>query len=142
MSCGATARRAYLILQNEIAVLSLSNAKRIEFFVNEAIELADPTIANIRFELTTNINLTEKSVELLLSVFFSNETGNVFMKIKTSNIFIVLELANFQYPVKKSFDLPDNILVTLLSLSISHTRALLAKNALGTKFTELYINVV
>lgn len=123
--------------------IAVKKIKEVEFFVNEEIELASPPIANISFELTTNINLDEKSVEMLLTTFFTDTIqGNMFMKIKTSNVFLFLELINFHKNETNEFDIPDNVLVTFLSLSISHTRALLAKNALGTKFADLYIPIV
>lgn len=123
--------------------IAVKKIKEIEFFVNEEIELANPPIPNISFELTINIDLNEKSVEMLLTTFFTDTIqGNVFMKIKTSNVFLFLELANFHKLETSEFDIPDNVLVTFLSLSISHSRALLAKNALGTKYTDLYIPIV
>ena len=123
--------------------IAVKKIKEVEFFVNEEIELANPPIASISFELTTNINLDEKSVEMLLTTFFTDTIqGNMFMKIKTSNVFLFLELTNFHKPETNKFDIPDNVLVTFLSLSISHSRALLAKNALGTKFADLYIPIV
>lgn len=123
--------------------IAVKKIKEVEFFVNEEIEIANPPIANIKFELTTNIILDDKSIEMLLTTYFvDQDQGNMFMKIKTSNVFLFLELANFHKPENNEFDIPDNVLVTFLSLSISHSRALLAKNALGTKFADIYIPIV
>ncbi|MBC7411892.1 MAG: hypothetical protein H7331_05495 [Bacteroidia bacterium] len=38
--------------------------------------------------------------------------------------------------------LPDSIIITLLSLSISHTRALLYNRTLGTKYENYIIPIV
>jgi len=123
--------------------IAVKKIKDVEFFVNEELELADPHFANISFELKTNINLEEKSVEMLLTTLFSEPSqGNLFMKIKTSNVFLFLEIADFYNTENNQFNIPDNILVTFLSLSISHSRALLSKNSLGTKFAEMYIPIV
>lgn len=123
--------------------IAVKKIKEVEFFVNEEIELANPPVANIKFELTTNIILDDKSIEMLLTTYFVDQVqGNMFMKIKTSNVFLFLELANFHKPENNEFDIPDNVLVTFLNLSISHSRAMLAKNALGTKFADLYIPIV
>lgn len=123
--------------------IGIKKIKEIEFFINEDITLKNPQEFNIRFELTTNIILAENYVEMVLSAIFSaGSDDNVFLKIRTSNLFIILELSSFHNVENDSFDIPDNALVTLLSLSISHTRALLAKNSIGTKFSELIIPIV
>lgn len=123
--------------------IAIKKIKEVEFIVNEELELSNPPAANITFELTTNFNLKEKSVELLLSASFEDsEQGSVFMKIRTSNVFLLNELAEFQNPDGDSFNIPDNVMVTLFSLSVSHTRALMAKNALGTKFAEMYLPII
>lgn len=128
--------------QTQVSI-AVKKIRDIEFFINEEFDLANPPIANIGFELTTNFNLEEKSVEMLLATTFVDPAnGNVIMRIKTSNVFLFLELANFHKPERNEFDLPDNVMVTFLSLSISHSRALLAKNALGTKLSDLYIPIV
>lgn len=122
--------------------IAIKKIKEIEFSINENAGL-DPSAANITFELTTNVNIEEKQVEMILAVFFSDpEKSSMLMKIKTSNVFTVLELAQFHDRKSNIFNIPDNIIVTLLSLSISHSRALLAKNALGTRYADLYIPIV
>lgn len=125
------------------ANIAIKKIKDVEFFVNEDVNIDDPLRINIGFELTTNFSLSEKMVELVLSTQFSNSpTGVVFMKIKVSNVFLVMELEKFFNSELKTFSIPDNVMVTFLSLSISHSRALLSKSALGTKFSELYIPIV
>lgn len=123
--------------------IRVKKIKDIEFFVDEEITLDNPEEFALGFELKINIKLEDNSVEMLLSAIFSDKPqGNIFMKIKTSNVFLLLELANFQNQDKNGFEIPDNLLVTLLSISISHTRALLAKNSIGTKFADIYIPIV
>lgn len=130
------------------ANIAIKKIKEVEFFVNEDVNIEDPLRINIGFELTTNFSLSEKTVELVLSTQFSNRpisnrpSGVVFMKIKVSNVFVVMELEQFLNSELKTFSIPDNVMVTFLSLSISHSRALLSKSALGTKFAELYIPIV
>ena len=123
--------------------IAVRKIKELELFINESVPLADPTSSSFGFELTVNLNLIENTVEMVLTAFFSDENqGNVFMRIKTSNVFLLLELAEFHVNEGTEFNIPDNIMVTFLSLSISHTRALLAKNSIGTKFADLYIPIV
>lgn len=120
----------------------IKKIKDTEFFVDESIEI-DPQKIGMNFELKTNINLTETTVELvLLVVFRDNISEKPILRIRTSNIFLIPELASFKKKDDEAFDLPDVLLTTMLSLSISHTRALLAKNAVGTKFADVYIPIV
>lgn len=128
--------------QNQVNI-RVKKIKDIGFFIDEAVTLEKPEEFVFGFELTMNLKLEDNTVEMVLTALFSDKSqGNVFMKIKTSNVFLLLELADFQNPDKNGFNIPDNLLVTLLSISISHTRALLSKNSIGTKFAELYIPIV
>jgi len=130
-------------MEQKQANIAIKKIKEIEFFVNEAIELEDPALFNIGFELTINVTLLHNTIKMVLPTIFAvSNRNNVFMRIKTSNVFLFLELADFRKSESDEFDIPDNVMVTLLSLSISHSRALLAKNSLGTKFAELYIPIV
>lgn len=129
-------------MENNHINLGIKKIKEIEFFVNEEIPFTNSDEINISFELKLNFNLKENSVEMILSVIMSNTSEKVFMRIKTSNVFIILELNSLYKAENESFNIPDNILVTMLSLSISHSRALLSKNCLGTKFSEIIIPII
>ncbi len=123
--------------------IAISRIKEVEYFINESIDLQSGVQVNINFQVTTNISLKDKTVEMLLTAQFAEKTGGpVVLKIKTSNVFSVHELADFYKPENETYDIPVNVMVTFLSLSVSHTRALLAKNAQGTKFGGLYIPIV
>jgi len=122
---------------------AIRKIKELEFSVNEAISLVNSNETNVSFELTTNVSLESNCVDLILTaLFYDKPNGTVFMKIKTGNLFEVIELAELYNLETDSFNIPDNVMVTMLSLSISHTRALLAKNALGTKFADHYLPIV
>jgi hypothetical protein len=122
--------------------LGIKKIKELEFFINEDIAL-DDNKANVRFDVTVNLNPDEKVIEMILTIHFSEmKNGENIMRIKTSNVFSMLELVDLIDAEKKQFTIPDDIMITILSLSISHTRALHAKNILGTKFSELYVPLV
>ena len=128
--------------QNQVNI-RVKKIKDIGFSINEAVTIEKPDEFALGFELAINLKLEDNTIEMVLTAFFSDKPqGEVFMNIKTSNVYLLLELADFQKPDKEGFNIPDNLLVTLLSISISHTRALLAKNAIGTKFADLYIPIV
>lgn len=123
--------------------IAIARIKEVEYFINESIVLQQGAKVNINFQVTTNFKLDEKTVEILLTAQFAEiAEGTVLLKIKTSNVFSVLELVDFHKPESETYNIPDNVMVTLLSLSVSHTRALLAKNAQGTRFAGLYIPIV
>lgn len=126
--------------------IAIKKIKEIEFFINEEIVDKKPEFineVNIKFDLTPIMNSEESTVELILTVIFSmGLTDEAFMKIKTSNIFHIPELEQFNNNDNNRFNIPENILVVLFSLSVSHTRALLSKSALGTKYAELYIPII
>ena len=123
--------------------ITISRIKEVEYFINESIELQLGAQVNINFQVTTNIKPDDKTIEMLLTAQFAEITeGIVLLKIKTSNIFSVLELADFYKPENETYFIPDNVMITFLSLSVSHTRSLLAKNAQGTKFADFYIPIV
>jgi hypothetical protein len=53
------------------------------------------------------------------------------------------ELAKLNQPENPDqINIPDNILVMLLSISISHTRALMSQSVLGSKFQDVIIPLI
>jgi len=135
--------RRSINMKPEQVTIAISRIKEVEYFINESNELLPGNQVNINFQVKTNFKLEDNTVEILLTAqFIEMAEGIALLKIKTSNVFSVLELADFHNPLSQTYDIPDNVMVTILSLSVSHTRALLAKNAQGTKFAGLYIPIV
>jgi len=123
--------------------LGIKKIKEQEFFVDEALDFDLAKGVNINFEVTTNIKKEDTTVEILITTTFSDKNeSKPFLRIKVSNVFLLPEVLSLPQPEKDAFKLPNDLLVTLLSLSISHSRALLAKNVLGTRFQEVYIPIV
>lgn len=123
--------------------IAIKKIKDIEFFVNEQAALPLNGVLNISFNVTTQFNIEDNTVEIILNTLFTTlEKNEEVMKIKTTNLFWIKELSEFLDTKKGLITVPDNLMITLLSLSVSHTRALLAKNALGTKFSEFYLPIV
>ena len=130
-------------MKPEQVTIAISRIKEVEYFINESLGLQPGAQLNINFQATMNFKPDDNTVEILLTAQFIEMAGGIpLLKIKTSNVFSVLELADFYNPQSQTYDIPDNVMVTILSLSVSHTRALLAKNAQGTKFAGLHIPIV
>jgi len=125
------------------ANIGIKRIKELSFSIDENAGLSHDNSANVCFELVTNFNTDSNSVELVMSVIFINPDNNAtVMQIKTRNEFFLNELPNYFQPDTKSFSIPDQLMITFISLSISHTRALLAKSASGSKYSELYLPIV
>jgi hypothetical protein len=122
--------------------LGITKIKDIEFFVDENITINSNELVSINFEVNLNLNAELKLIDLILGVRYLYENEQCFLRIKTSNVFVIPTFDQFERDNNMNPLLPDSLLVTMLSLSISHTRALLAKNSLGTKFVDYYIPIV
>jgi hypothetical protein len=123
--------------------LGIKKIKDIGFFIDETVGLPEPANLGIGFELTTNVNLHDATIDLILQVIFKdNPNDKELMRIKTINSFFIPEITSFKQESAEQFKLPDILLVTILGLSVSHTRALLAKNTTGTRFADIYIPIV
>jgi phage-related minor tail protein len=65
------------------------------------------------------------------------------MEGTSQNVFTIQELAKMVVSENQDLiNIPDNILTMLLSISISHTRALMSQSALGSKFQDIIIPIV
>ncbi len=123
--------------------IAIVRIKEVEYFINEPSDSVVDSDLNVNFQVVTKLNHEDKTIEILLTAQYVDKSSeNVLLKIKTSNLFTVLELVDFYEHDKNTYDIPDNVMVTLLSLSVSHTRALLAKNAQGTKFEKYIIPII
>jgi hypothetical protein len=59
------------------------------------------------------------------------------------NVFMVKDVRRMIDPKNREvLNMPDGVLSTLLGISISHSRALLAQSAMGTSFQDIYIPLV
>ncbi len=129
-------------MNNEITIqVGLKKIKDIEFSVNEEIKVKGDFGLNISQH--TNFNIPDKIIELILEIDFFTKDNQHFLHSKTSNQFHVPNIEEFKTSENpEEYNLPEPLLVTILGLSISHSRALIAKNSLGTIFSEIYLPIV
>lgn len=129
--------------QHSITNIGIKRIKELSFSIDESIGLSSTHSASIGFEIVTNFNPEEKSVELVLSIKYVNpESNGIIMQIKVSNEFFLEELQTYYDKNSNTYIIPDQLMITFISLTITHTRALLAKNTSGTKYSELYIPIM
>jgi len=124
--------------------IAIAGIKELAFQIDEADVLPDMRHIGINFEQGMNVLVEEHKIEfnLTVRVFAQEETEKNLISIRTLNTFYVKELKDFATDTENLFNFPDVLLITILGLSISHTRALLATRTQGTRFDSFYIPIV
>jgi hypothetical protein len=121
--------------------LSIYKIKELEFSIS-----TKPTSENnlsLSFGVVSEFDLDNETFEIqIIYDLKSAEKNSTLLHIKVSNVFKVQNLKDYFVKKQKKLNIPDIGLTTMLSLSISHARALLAKNTSGTDFENYYIPIV
>ncbi len=122
--------------------IGINQIKELEFSIIPKKEIKEDSI-KINLSVNTQFNKEEDLFEILITVDLLNNEDNLnLVHIKVSNIFKVENILQFENEEKTHLNIPDGGLVTMLSLSISHARALLAKNTSGSVYENFYIPIV
>lgn len=116
----------------------IKRVKNISFFVDET--LFKPN-AKIKFTLDRDLKykLDTNMVLLNLSCFFhfdDSENKEALARIIVLNAFEVSDLKQF---FTNDIRLPQDLIISMVSMSISHTRALLCENLAGTVYQDIMI---
>lgn len=124
--------------------ISIKKVKQLSFGIDESVEVPNADDLNVLIEQNLSFSTKEDTIFLLLNITFSSKsTERVLMNGIVQNMFVIKDLKRMVDPKKPDvINIPDNILSTLLSISIAHSRALLAQSAMGTAFQDIYIPLV
>ncbi|SEG51015.1 hypothetical protein SAMN05421847_2566 [Halpernia humi] len=100
------------------------------FFENNPIKI------NINF----NINIDKDKSEITFDVnsFLPETTENNYVTHSGRTSFKIVGLDDCYEPENDTFQLPDNFMIQLLSISFSHCRALLSVELSSTNFKDKY----
>lgn len=92
---------------------------------------------HLSFAIETNL------IFVLVRVYyhFPDSPNDIFTEIEVQNIFEIPDLKRFQVG-DSEIVLPPDIITSIVDLSISHTRALFAKNISGTILQENVIGII
>ena len=122
--------------------IGIKKIKDLAFSVNEDVEIGEKTGIQIKHNL--KFSKAEKTIEFIMDIgFLTKEEGITFMSSRISNLFFVPALNKYENPkVANTFDLPNGLLVTIVSISITHARALISRNAGSTKFADIYLPII
>lgn len=121
--------------------LAIKKIKELEFIINAAKPVNETL--NVAFGVTTEFDIEKNSFDMILTYDLKDpSTDTALVHIKVANGFFIEKMKSFIGDDGKTLNLPDSGLITMLSLSISHTRAILAKNTSGTIFENYYLPIV
>jgi hypothetical protein len=125
----------------------LINVKRIKsrYFSIDEFNIANDAIFKVEFSHVLKVDSIANLIFFDLKVWYSiPENGNqnrVVLECLVQNIFEVANIKSFKQGDGK-VNLPDEILINIVSMAITHTRAVVAINTAGTVFQDTLIPVV
>jgi hypothetical protein len=128
----------------EETLVGIKRIKELSFFINEPLFVPDPAKIlkiELALQLTFIIELDLVTIQVRIYYHYPETPHELLTDIQVQNVFVISDLKKFQVaPVE--IKLPANIITTLTGLSISHTRALLAKNISGTPLQENILAII
>lgn len=120
---------------------AIKRIKELAFNINQAEEISQDF--EFGFGVLINFDIEASSFELqILTDLVNKENKKSFVHITVSNVFYIEDLKKYVRSDGVTFDIPDMALISMLSISISHTRALMAKNTFGTAYENHFIPIV
>ncbi len=120
---------------------AIKRIKELAFNINQAEEISQDF--EFGFGVLINFDIEASTFELqILTDLVHKENKKSFVHITVSNVFYIEDLKKYVRDDGVTFDIPDMALISMLSISISHTRALMAKNTLGTTYENHFIPIV
>lgn len=123
----------------------IKRVKELSFSVNEKLFVAQTpdNIVQCRLNCDFNFNADFNLVFIDLTSYYYYEKSkdeDQLASIKVQNIFEVVDLK--KYVIDKELVLPAHFIVTIMSMSISHTRSLFSKNTDGTAFGGIIMPII
>lgn len=130
--------------ETPIPNFNVKKVKLFTFFINEQLFDLDKSV-RIQFQHFTNFYSDTNLISLIIRTYYSYDfslpADNILLDFHVENIFEVNDLGG--YLIKdKGYILPENLIVSLVSVSISHSRALMAQSIAGTVYQDNIIPVV
>jgi hypothetical protein len=125
---------------NEEALVSVRRIKEISFFINEQlIAKRYSKDMQISFGIGLQLSFTiETNVVFILVTLFCNgvdRPDEKLAQIEVQNIYEIPDLIRYQVGPAELI-LPETLMINLVAVSLSHTRAFMAKNIMGTPLQE------
>jgi hypothetical protein len=126
---------------NKNLEIAIHKIQELDFYVNDE----DIKKREIEFYLKvdTQFNLGEDVIKFDVRPVFhvKNHPEEHVLSNTSRTVFKTKGLREFLDEENK-LNIPDQYLITMLSISITHARALLSKSSLGSRFSNLFIPIV
>ena len=130
--------------QAQAIAFGVKEIKVLEFLVDESKEIGENYDFNLRVDVRSDI--PSNMVRLIITAnYFVTKTQDHFMKGTVLTGFEIQDLKAFSRIMpngKEAIDFPDNFWITLFSLSVTHARALIARSAAGTNYSNLIMPII
>jgi len=125
--------------------IQVKRIKEMFFSVNEQLHIPDPSkLLKLELAPMLGFHVESNSVGMFTRVFYHYEDrpiNEILIDIKVDTRFEVLNLKDYLNETG-TLILPEDTIVTMVSLSISHTRALLAQSLSGTVWQEVIMPLI
>jgi hypothetical protein len=123
--------------------IAIKRIKDIVFMINEAPFIgAVQKEVKIEFQQFTAMSIKDSTITLTLRVYYYSPEApeNILLDLHTQNVFLVSDLES--HVVDEKIVFPEEVWITIVSLSISHSRAILAQRTAGTVYQDTLIPLV
>ncbi|CAN5559786.1 hypothetical protein BH11BAC3_BH11BAC3_47080 [soil metagenome] len=109
-------------------------------FTKENGNVKFSVLNNLRFSVDNNI------INLTLLVSYNHPDTDPFLMMEIENMFELTDLNKFVPPnqdiIPTDMDIPENILITIASVSFSHARAIMGQHIAGTFAQGIYLPII
>ena len=128
---------------DDIFSISILRIMDLGFIINENF-FKEGKEARIEFSMTTSFTVETNTAYFNLRTHFHYPDitpEQILLAINVNNIFFIPNVKRF-VTTDKHVKLPPNILVTIVGLCVTHSRALLAKHTAGTVYESTILPIV
>lgn len=125
----------------QISIIKISD---LGFFVNENAALPAKKAAGLDIRLRVDHNFEEEKLGFIVEAVFyvQHDRSQVLLSGIVRTDYQVENLKKLQIKDSNVLGIPDQPMITMLSIAISHLRAVLTKNISGTVHKNLILPIV